>query len=300
MKEESKLEEQAIKKENKAGIGKNFIDLDSVLKEKNPRLLKILPGFLIRYLKKIVHQDDLNRALYKFRDKMEVDFTDAILFEDFGLNLSVIGMEHMPEKRFIMAANHPLGGLDGMALISIIGRKNRDVIVPSNDLLMNVPHLCNLFIPVNKHGSNYQNFKTFDKAFATDKPSMYFPAGLCSRKKKGKIIDLEWKKTFVKMAKKHQRDILPTFVSGRNSNFFYNLANLRKFLGIKVNIEMLYLVNEMYKFTEKNKKLEITIGKPIPWQVLDTRYTDKQWAYKIKKHVYALEKNKGLKFDPGI
>lgn len=300
MKEGNPSQKQGVEKENKAGIGKNFIDLDRVLKEKNPKLLKILPGFFIRYLKKIVHQEDLNRALYKFRDRMEVDFADAIIFKEFGVNLVIHGIEYMPDKRFIMAANHPLGGLDGMALISIIGKKSRELIVPSNDLLMNVPHLKNLFLPVNKHGSNYQNFKTFNQAFASDKPSMYFPAGLCSRKINGKVIDLEWKKTFVKMAKKHQRDILPTFVSGRNSNFFYILANLRKFFGIKANIEMLYLVNEMYKFSEKNKKLEVIIGKPIPWHVLDTRYTDKQWAYKIKKHVYALEKNKDLEFDPGI
>ena len=161
-----------------------------------------------------------------------------------------------------------------------------DVITPVNDFLMFIPNLRPLFIPVNKLGSNADNIKIFNDTFAGDRTICFYPFGLCSRKQKGKIIDLEWKKTFITKARTYHRDIIPTHISGRNSNFFYNFSNLRKKLGIKANIEMLFLVNEFYK--QKNQTLTITFGKPIPWQTFDNRYTDSEWAMKLRNFSYNL------------
>ena len=214
---------------------------------------------------------------------------DAIL-EEFGAKISTVGLSNITTQgRYLIASNHPLGGLDGVALMGVVGKVRKDIIFPVNDLLMNVPNLSTLFIPVNKHGSNASNVSVFEDTFASDKTLLYFPAGLCSRKQSGKISDLEWKKSFITKARKHQRDIIPTHIDGRNSGFFYNLANLRKRLGIKANIEMIYLVDEMYQ--QKNKDVKIIFGKPISYLIFDKRFTDTQWAQLVKDFVYTLEQN---------
>jgi putative hemolysin len=154
---------------------------------------------------------------------------------------------------------------------------------------MNLENLKELFIPINKHGSNAGNVRQIDETYASNKAVLYFPAGLCSRKKHGQICDLEWKKSFITKTKAHKRDIIPTHIDGRNSAWFYNLARYRSKLGIKANIEMLYLVDEMFK--QKNKNINIVFGKPIPYTVFDKRFTDLAWAQKLKAHVYQLGSN---------
>jgi 1-acyl-sn-glycerol-3-phosphate acyltransferase len=293
--EEEKDQKQATTEE----IGKKFINLEKVIADKNPRLLKFIPGFVIRYLKRVIHQDEVNAAIYEYRDRMGINFVNAILFDTFKIDFKEEGKENIPQEgRFLLSANHPLGGLDGMALMSSVGSVRPDVLFPVNDLLMHLPQMRSLFIPINKHGSNLQNFRLFEQTFASEKPILYFPAGLCSRKRKGEVVDLEWKKTFINQARKHKRDLVPTYVSGKNSKFFYRLANIRKFIGIKANIEMLYLVDEMFK--QKDKPLKIVYGKPIPWETFDKRFSDNIWAIKVKKHVYNLAENKNLEFDPEI
>lgn len=273
-----------------------FIDLEKVIAGKSERLLRLMPRFLLSYLKRVVHQDQLNDILNRHRTLYGHDFLEAI-FKDFGVNIVVKGDENLLlTERFVVVSNHPLGGLDGMALMWAVGRKKPDIATPVNDFLMHLPNLKPLFIPVNKHGSNASNIAVFDETFASDKTVVYFPAGLCSRKIKGEILDLEWKKTFLSKARKSKRDILPVHISGKNSSFFYNLANLRKFLRIKANIEMLYLVDEM--FGQKNKDIVITFGKPVPLEVFDKRRNDRDWAALLRKHVYKLEKNPETTFNP--
>ena len=133
-----------------------------------------------------------------------------------------------------------------------------------------------------------------DDTFASDVMILYFPAGLCSRKQKGKILDLPWKNTFIKKAIQFKSDIIPVHIDGSNSNFFYNLANWRKRLGIKANIEMLYLVDEMYK--QYNKDINITFGKPVSFRVFDDRFKSNEWAQMMKEHVYELASNNNREF----
>lgn len=272
------------------GLGdsdQKLIDIEKVIAGKNPRLLRFIPRFLISYLKRILHQDKLNDSLFRHRNLQGLDFVNAIL-KDFNVNIIVNGEENlMSLPRFVVVSNHPLGGLDGLALMQAVGRVRPDIAFPINDFLMHLPNLRPLFIPVNKHGSNASNIALFDQTFSSEKTILYFPAGLCSRKIKGEIFDLEWKKTFLSKARKFDRDILPVHISGKNSDFFYNLANLRKWLGLKANIEMLYLVDEMFR--QNNKKIIITFGKPIPVSVFDRKTSDSQWASLIRKHVYRLQ-----------
>ncbi|MEI7980962.1 MAG: 1-acyl-sn-glycerol-3-phosphate acyltransferase [Bacteroidota bacterium] len=291
-------------------ITERLIDIEALFAAKNPRLLKFIPGFILSYLKRIVHQDEVNGYIWRNRDKTGLPFVDAILSE-FGVNTRVLdGRAPLPQPcdplipasgRYIVASNHPLGGLDGMALMQVLGKARRDIIFPVNDLLMNVPGLRPLFIPINKHGRNTENARLIDQTFASEKMILYFPAGLVSRKMRGSgyqssvirhpssiIRDLEWKSTFIKKAKKYHRDIIPVYIAGRNSEWFYNLSNWRKRLGIRANIEMLYLVDEMAR--QLGKTITLVIGDPIHHATFDKSRSETQWAEYVKEKVYDMEK----------
>ncbi len=265
----------------------NLIDIDRVIASKSPRLQKALPRFIIRYLKRIIHQDEINEVLLKHGDKQGVEFIDEAL-KVMQVTYSVKGLENLkPDGRYLFASNHPLGGLDGMILIHLLGQRYPEVKFPVNDLLMHITQLNNIFIPINKHGAqSVQGARLIEETYASDAQVLYFPAGLCSRKQQGRIEDLEWKKSFIVKAVQHKRDVVPVFFSGRNSNFFYNLARLRVFLGIKANIEMLYLVNEMFK--QKGKSIAVIIGEPIPYTVFDSSKSPSEWAEWVKSIVYGL------------
>lgn len=270
------------------------IDLDEIIRSKNPRLLKLIPRFIRNYIKRVIHQNQVNEALEKYKDKEGVDFIECIL-NDFGVKIKIKNAENIPPKgRYLLASNHPLGGLDGMALMLVVGKVRKDILFPVNDILLFLRNMRMLFIPINKHGKNIENKKVLEETFASDVMILYFPAGLCSRKQKGKIFDLDWKNTFIKKAIQYQRDIVPVHIDGRNSNFFYNLANWRKRLGIKGNIEMLYLVDEMFK--QHNKDINITFGKPISYKVFDEKFNSKVWAAKVKEYVYELSKDNTIEF----
>ncbi len=231
------------------------VDLERVLKEKNPKLARAIPSFIIRYLKRVIHQDDLNRLLNENGHLRDGEFVRASL-KHLGTEYTVIGRENIPPpgKRYIFASNHPLGGLDGLVFMDELMQHYDSVKFPVNDILMNLDQLSAIFLPINKHGSQGREIaRLFDEAYASSSQILYFPAGICSRKRKGVITDLKWQKSFINKAIQHKRDIVPAYFSGRNSNFFYNLANFREKIGVKSNIEMLYLVDEM--FNQKSKKI---------------------------------------------
>jgi putative hemolysin len=272
-------------------ITERFIDVQKVFSQKSPRLARWIPWFVFNYLRRIIHEKQVNAFLYEHRDDDAKTYSRAVR-DYFKLDVVIHGAENLPlTGRCIAASNHPLGGLDGILLMDLIGQLRTDLQVVVNDLLMNIPQLRPYFIPINKHGSNKENLTIFNKAFADENIILYFPAGLVSRKQKktGFIRDLEWQPTFLKKAVQTKRDIIPIHVGGKNSNFFYNLANFRKWIGIKGNIEMLYLVDEM--FHQMGKTIPITIGKPISYQRFDKSKTMLQWAEDLRQYIYVLGEN---------
>ncbi len=273
-----------------------LIDIDQVLKSKNPKLHKVLPKFLISYLKRIAHQDEFNHIIKTYKDFYGLDFITAVLGEYSNIKTEATGQENVPkEGRFILAANHPIGGVDGLAFIQEAGKIFGPTKSIINDLLLNIKSLTPLFVGVNKHGSATRSvFEEIDKTFLSDEQILIFPAGLASRRTKGLIRDLEWKKTFISKAIKYKRDVIPVHITGSLSNFFYNFANLRKFLGIKANLEMLYLVDETIK--QKNKSFKITFGKPISYKTFDKRMNHYDWAQQVKNHVYLLKDDQNVVF----
>ena len=265
-----------------------LIDIDKVLREKAPKHYKYIPKFVVSYLKRIVHQEELNVFLRESKDKVGVDFLKACL-EFLDADIVVKGEENLPtEGLYTFVSNHPLGGQDGVALGYVLGSFYKGKVkYMVNELLMNLQGLAPLCIPINKTGKQAKDFpRMVEAGFASNDQLIMFPAGLCSRRQNGVIRDLDWKKTFIVKSVQAQRDVVPIHFEGRNSNFFYNLANVCKFLGIKINIAMLYLADEMLK--NRHKTFTVTIGKPIPWQTFDKSKTPAEWAAYVKDIVYKL------------
>lgn len=275
--------------ESGSGANENQkIDVKNVLYSKNPGLARTIPGFVINYLKRIVHQDELNVFLMKWGHLKDAELIAAGL-NHFEIKFQVSGAENIPKSgRFIFVSNHPLGGLDGLVFIHELSKHFDKIKFPVNDILTNIKNLSGIFLPVNKHGSQAKDAAIqIEKSYASDDQILYFPAGLCSRKKNGIIKDLEWHKSFISKSIQHKRDIIPAFFSGRNSDFFYNLANIRKMLGVKANIEMLYLADEMFK--QKDKEIRLIFGEPIPWTTFDKTRSAPDWAEWVKSKTYELE-----------
>lgn len=264
---------------------KKFIEVREVIRKKSPKLARWIPSPFISYLERVIHEDEINYIMNKFEDRYGLDFVDDLL-EELGVEVVLEGEENIPlEESVIFASNHPLGGLDGVAFMHAVGRYRRDVKFLVNDILLNIKNLQPLFIPVNKLGTQGKNgIEMIERAYAGDDALLVFPAGLVSRKQNGKIMDLEWKKSFINKAKKYKKDIIPVYIEGKNSNFFYNFAQLRQKLGLKVNLEMLYLPDEM--FAQRNHRVTIKIGKRIPYTHFDTSKSEKVWAEEVKQLVY--------------
>lgn len=265
-----------------------LIDVEKVMYEKNKSLYRILPRFFINYIRRVIHEKELNNYLLNDPTTKGFDFAEKII-DYFNVTYSVANEENIPKTgSYIVVGNHPLGGFDGLIVTNLLHKHRNDILVTSNDLLMNIPNLHELFIPINTVGTNTTDLaRRIEVAFKQENVILFFPAGLCSRRIKGEIVDLVWKKTFVTKAKAYQRDIIPIYFEGRNSNFFYNLSAIRKKLGIKLNIEMMYLVDELFK--HKNKHFRLVVGKPISYKSLNPNKTDFELAQEIKKNVYALK-----------
>ena len=239
------------------------IDVRRVIEAKNARLANCLPKFVINWLRRIIHEQELNLFFEEAGDAKGIDFANkAIERLKVTYTIEVAEGALKEDGRYIFVSNHPLGGLDGLILISTIGKRYKNLKFLVNDFLMHVKAMDNIFVPVNKVGGMSRSYSQgIEEMYASQNQLLYFPAGICSRRINGEITDLEWQLSFYKKALRSGREIVPVHFSGRNSNFFYRLANIRKFLGIKFNIEMLFLPDEMIKATGSH--YTIKIGKPI-------------------------------------
>lgn len=267
------------------------INIDKILSDKMGAKAKFVPSFLVKWLKHIIHEDEVNQFLWESRGVSGTEWlTECVRY--LQMTLQIEGLENLPAKDdgklYTFVSNHPLGGQDGVALGSIIGQhydgKFRYLV---NDLLLNLPGLKPVSIGINKTGKQSRDFpRMVEAGFQSDNHMLMFPAGLNSRKIHGKIHDLEWKKTFITKSVEYHRDVVPIFFGGRNSNRFYRIAHFSDTYLKKVNIAMLFLVDEMYK--NVGKTFRVAIGKPIPWQTFDKSKTPMEWAKFVEDKVYEL------------
>jgi acyltransferase len=267
------------------------IDIDKILRDKMGAKAKFVPSFAVNWLKRILHEDEVNQFLWDSRGLSGTEWlTECVRYLD--MTLQIEGLENLPDKDdgklYTFVSNHPLGGQDGVALGSIIGKhydgRFRYLV---NDLLLNLPGLKPVSIGINKTGKQSRDFpRMVEAGFKSDNHILMFPAGLNSRKINGKIHDLEWKKTFIAKSVEYQRDVVPIFFGGRNSDRFYRIARFSDKYVKKVNIAMLFLVDEMYR--NVGKTFRVAIGKPIPWQTFDKSRTSMEWAKYVEDIVYEL------------
>lgn len=267
------------------------ISIKKILKEKFPG--KKIPGFIIRYLEKIAHQDDNNYFLRNSANSYDIDFFKAAL-KYLDVTYSADWLYDFPEKKYTFVCNHNLGAIDGLIFgIEVNNRfKNSNVKFMVNELLSNLENMRGVMIPINKIGNRSQTRAlptAIKKLYSSNGQLALFPSGKVARKIKGEITEMPWGKSFIQKSVEYQRDIVPTYFHGKNSNFFYRLANIREKLGIKANIEMLYFANEMYK--QKGNHFRIVFGKPIPYQTFDGSKTPQEWADYVKEIVLSM-KNK--------
>ncbi len=265
------------------------IDIDKILQEKSPKLKFWIPKFIVTWFKNFIHQDEMNRVLREGNNLNGVEFAQYVI-DVMGSKITFVGLENIPKTGgCIVASNHPLGGLDGMALMVGVSKVRDDFKFLANDILMHIAPLKDHFIPVNKLSKNSKNhLSLISNEYRSNKAILVFPAGLCSRKINGKIVDLPWQKSVISKSIEHQLPIVPTFIEGENSKMFYRVANFRKFLSLKFNIEMLMLPDELHK--QKGKAITVYFGKPIDYVKFSKK---KIWAdaQQLKNFVYQIKNN---------
>lgn len=266
------------------------VNVSEILRKRAPK--SRIPGFVVRFLERIVHQNEINDFLKVYGHLKGVPFLEAST-QFLGITIETHGLDSLPEGRYTFAGNHPLGGIDGISTGLAVHKRypEQSIKFLSNDLLSNLDNLSPLFVPVNKIGNQSQHRSLpmrLTEAYQSDVQMVIFPAGVCSRRIKGEITELQWQKSFITKSMETQRDVVPVYFDGRNSSFFYNLATIRKMLGIKINIEMLFLVNEMFK--QKGNTFTIYFGKPISHTTFDNSRTAQEWADWVRTQALALGK----------
>lgn len=262
-----------------------LIDLEDVVSSKFKG--KKLPRPVMWVLKKILHQDYMNYVISSTTDD-GVPFCEQVL-KILDISVEVEGLENVPVdgSSYTFVSNHPLGGVDGITLAGIIGRNFGDVRMLVNDFLLFMKPIAPMCIPVNKVGGQARNLPALvDEAFSSDKQLLIFPAGLCSRKTSGVIADLPWKKTFVTKSVQNRRSVVPVHFIGRNTERFYRIANWCKRLGIKFNLAMIFLPDEMFR--ARGGHFKVVFGKPIPYEYFDSSRTASGWASWLRERVYQM------------
>ncbi len=267
------------------------IDIEKIIINSKSKFVRSLPKFIIRLIIKTIHQDEMNSTIHRNRNKSGVPFINGVL-DEWNVKVVVAGDENIPVSgRFVFVANHPVGGMDALSLLSTIYRYFPNVVSPSNKLFGYIPQLKPVILGVNVFGKNTkETIEELNHLFESDSQIVIFPAGEVSRRNKGIISDPVWQKSFISKAIQYKRDIIPVHISGRNSNSFYFVANLRKWLGIKLYIETALLPGEM--MSQRNSAITLTIGKPIPWQNFSNIKSQNEWAQQVKEVVYCIPPDK--------
>ena len=268
-----------------------LLDLNKIL---GPKLRKKLPGFVINFLKRRIHQDDINNVIMSVEHYKGVEFFDEAL-NYLNITYRVRGEEHLAtDKKYLFVCNHPLGGPEALIIGSVFHRIYGDGFnVPVTPIMANLKPLAEFFTPVNNLSSKQSRDLGLRIAemFSSDKQVLVFPAGLCAKKIKGKVTEMPWKKMFVTQARRHKRDVVPVHISGHNSRWYFFLSKLSKFLRLKINIGMLYLVDELFK--QRGNEFVITFGEPVPYTTFDKSKTDLEWAAVMRERVKLLAKGNG-------
>ena len=268
-----------------------LVDIEKII---GPKLRKKLPRFAINFLKRRLHQDQVNEAIMGANPYYGAGFFDEGL-KYLNITYRTRGEEKLDkDKKYIFVCNHPLGGPEALIIGSVLHRLYGDGFrVPVTPLLAHLKPLSEFFVPVNNLSSKQSRDlgQRIAEMFSSEQQVLVFPAGLCARKIKGKITEMPWKKMFVTQARRYERDVVPVHISGHNSRWYFFLAKLSRFLHLKINIGMLYLVDELFK--QCGNEFVITFGDPVPYTTFDKSKSDRDWAADMQERVKALSVGNG-------
>ena len=265
-----------------------FINLSADLKSKNPKLYKKLPNFLIKLLERLIRQDEINLILSKYAESDAREFLTNI-FKELNFKVEIIGKENLPENgKCFFVGNHPFGVADGLLITKIVSEKYGELKAIANDAFMLLPQLRSFIAAVDVYtGSSREYIQALDEVFKSETPITHFPAGEVSRWYNKQVQDTFWQKSFISKSIVTQRDIVPIYFHGKNSNLFYFIFRLRKLFGIKLNIELTLLPREFFK--KRNSGFTVVIGKPISHKSLNADHSSYEWAQLVREQLYNLK-----------
>lgn len=274
------------------------VDVGKVVKSQKSLLLRKMPRFMIRLIERIIHQKELNAMLLMLKDKIGWDFLQGLV-DYFEVKVEVSGAENLPEhNHLIFTLNHSMGALEGIASLHYLQKKYPDIKVLANSLLMNIKNATPYLLPVNSFGkTDKEAMKKICETYESDTNIYTFPAGKVSRLIDGKVKDNDWHKSFVDNAVNYKRKVVPIFIENINSKLFYRIFKVRKFFGLKLNLELFLLSHEL--FSKKGTVIKMKIGKPIPYTAFTDKYSSFDWAQKVKNHVYKFEDDYNISFEQG-
>lgn len=255
------------------------IDIEQVIRSRFPKA----PRLLMRLIKRLIRQDFLNG--YFRLGYTGIEFCHEAL-KYLNISLEVEGQ--IPDGGpYTFVSNHPLGGIDGLALLDLIGSDGRDVKLLGNDFLAVIKGLAPMIVPISKVGMQSRSLKSnIDQAFGSDVNMLVCPAGKVSRKTGGVIQDQRWAKTFLQKSIETRRDIVPMHFIGENSRRFYRIGRMEKFFHLRFPLGMLFLPDEMYR--AQGSTYRVIIGQPISYKTFDSSRSLNDWAQDIRKTVYEL------------
>ncbi|MFY4843019.1 GNAT family N-acyltransferase [Aliarcobacter butzleri] len=269
-----------------------MIDIQKEIEKKFPKIKEkenVLKKSLLKIAKKIVHEDSINHFLSQNSHLKGFDFVDAVLdYFDFDYTVSSNDLQNIPSTgKVIIIANHPLGGLDALCLLKLVGQIRKDVKILANDFLVGFEALHSLMIPLDnfKDRQSKESIKKIYEALKNEEAIIIFPAGEVSRATPKGVKDPAWNKGFLNFAKNSNSAILPIFLDAKNSKTFYTISLINK------TFSTLLLSNEM--FNKKSKNINIKIGQIIPSENITPKGLNKDFLVNLyKKHLYALKKGK--------
>lgn len=274
-----------------------MIDIQKEIEKKFPKIKEkenVLKKSLLKIAKKIVHEDSINQFLSQNSHLKGFDFVDAVLdYFDFDYTVSSNDLQNIPSTgKVIIIANHPLGGLDALCLLKLVGQIRKDVKILANDFLVGFEALHSLMIPLDnfKDRQSKESIKKIYEALNNEEAIIIFPAGEVSRATPKGVKDPAWNKGFLNFAKNSNSAILPIFLDAKNSKTFYTISLINK------TFSTLLLSNEM--FNKKSKNINIKIGQIIPSENITPKGLNKDFLVNLyKKHLYALKKGKKSFFE---
>jgi putative hemolysin len=274
-----------------------MIDIKKTLAHKHPDFEKKTGAKLfLKLLKRLLHEDEINDFIQNNQHLKGFAFLDYVLDHfNFSYQVNNRDFDNIPaEGRVIIVANHPIGSLDGLALLKLVRSVRPDVRIVANELLRYIDPLDSLFLSVDNMNTGAQHksqYKAMLSALESEQAVIIFPAGEVSRIRPSGVRDGVWKAGFLKLADKTQSPVLPIYIDAQNSVLFYALSAIYKPLGT------LMLVQEMFK--QSHQKIQFHISKPIPWKsIAKHEHKGKKLANQFRKYLYRLDQPKKIKQKP--